>query len=306
MDGLRRLARSRRVRITVAVVVIIVTLCLFGYYLATHPDMFSIVLSLSPLTVLLLTLAYIITILANAFVLKASLKLIKTPVGLAENIALTGYSSVVNFFGPLQSGPGFRAVYLKQRHGVSLKKFLSVTVLFYGWFALVNGLVLVVALLFTASDAAILPLTLGVVVVSGLLLCLVLLRVPRIASTLRSVRFADRNVLYIGLGAILLSAATAAAYHLELTHVDAGIAPYQSIVYAAAANLALFVSLTPGAIGFRESFLLLSQQLHGIATDTVIAASIIDRAFYVMFLLALFVVLLLLGGRSRFKQIKAH
>jgi uncharacterized membrane protein YbhN (UPF0104 family) len=77
----------------------------------------------------------------------------------------------------------------------------------------------------------------------------------------------------------------------------------QSVIYAAAANLALFVSLTPGAIGFRESFLLLTRQLHQIPNDIVFAASIIDRAFYVVFLLVLFVVLLLFTG-NRFRKAK--
>lgn len=303
MERLGRLVRNKTFRIIAVVVIVTLTFGLFGYYLATHPDMLQTVTSLRPWTLLLLTLAYIVTILANAFILTASLKLIKTSVSMSENIALTGYSSVVNFFGPLQSGPGFRAVYLKQRHGVSLKGFLAVTLLFYGWFALINGLALAVALLVSASGSAVWPLLLGVVLVAGLLGCLAVLKLPRVAAALRTIRLADRNVLLIGLGALILSAATAAAYHIELTHVDSSIAPHQSIIYAAAANLALFVSLTPGAIGFRESFLLLSQQLHGIATDTVIAASIIDRAFYVVFLLVLFVVLLLVGARGRFQAV---
>lgn len=304
MDGMRRLIGNKRVRIALAVLVIGLTLGLFGYYLATHPSAVETVVSLSPLTLLLLLLAYIATLIANAYILKVSLRLMNTRVGLFENIALSGYSSIINFFGPLQSGPGFRAIYLKQRYGVSFKRFLSVAVLFYGWFALINGLVLAGAVLFTASESTLLPLILGIVLVAGLLVCVAALKIPRITSALRSFKLTDRNVLYIGLGALLLSAATVAAYHLELTHVDANIALPQSVVYAAAANLALFVSLTPGAIGFRESFLLLSQQLHGISTDTVIAASIIDRAFYVIFLLALFVVLLLFGVRTRFKQPK--
>ena len=97
----------------------------------------------------------------------------------------------------------------------------------------------------------------------------------------------------------MLSLCTAFAYYFELFHVDPSVGMAQTLVYAAAANLALFVSLTPGAIGFRESFLLLTEQLHRIPDNVVIAASIIDRAFYVVFLLVMFAVLLGLGVRSR-------
>ena len=299
---LRQAAHNRRIRIVAAVLVISLTLGLFAYYLTTRPDTLSTVLSLDAGQLLLLTLAYVGTVAANGFVLWASLRLLKKPVRFIENVALTGSSSVVNFFGPLQSGPGFRAVYLKQRHGVSLKGFFGATLLFYGFFAAVNAAVIAVAAVMAPPASEIPPLVLVAIVAISLVVALLALRIPRLSAALRTVKLANVNTWYIFLGAAALSAATAAAYFVELTHVDPSITIGQAVVYAAAANLALFVSLTPGAIGFRESFLLLSQQLHGIAPDTVIAASIIDRAFYVVFLLVMFALLLLVGARSRLRR----
>lgn len=301
MDTLRRLFRKKQIRLSLVILIVGLTIGLFVYYLVTHPEIIRSIGRLSPLTILLLTLAYIGTVIANAFVLFASLRLIKKPVGFLENIALTGYSSVVNFFGPLQSGPGFRAAYLKTKHGVTIKRFLYVTVIFYGFFALINGLVIAGAILITASPNLV-PALLLVIAAVGLIGCLAALRLPRIANALRNIRLTDVNVLYIGVGALLLSAATASAYFIELTHVDPSVTFGQTIIYTAAANLALFVSLTPGAIGFRESFLLLSQQLHGISTDSIIGASVIDRAFYVVFLLGMFVLLIAFGARTRLRK----
>jgi uncharacterized membrane protein YbhN (UPF0104 family) len=293
--------RNRRVRQVGAAVVIVATLVAFGIYISLHPAVLSSITSLSVATLLLLTTCYVVTILANAFVLWASLRLIKKPVGFFENISLTGYSSVVNFFGPLQSGPGFRAAYLKTKHGVGLKRFFYVTVVFYGFFALLNGLVIVFALLGTLGRTYV-PLAVVGIVLMAAALFLAARGSSKLVRVFQTINVANVNVWYIGLGALVLSLATAAAYFVELTHVDASITFYQALIYGAAANLALFVSLTPGAIGFRESFLLLTQQLHGIAPNTVIAASIIDRAFYVVFLLTLFVVLLVVGARARLKQ----
>jgi uncharacterized membrane protein YbhN (UPF0104 family) len=83
---------------------------------------------------------------------------------------------------------------------------------------------------------------------------------------------------------------TAIIYFVELraTGTNAGIG--QSLVYAGSANLSLFVSLTPGAIGVREAFLLFTQSLHGIAPAAIVSAGILDRAFYVVFLIAMFLV----------------
>jgi len=301
MEKARRLFRNKQVRLLLVILIVGLTIGLFVYYLISHPETIKSISRLSPLTLLLLTLAYIGTVIANAFVLFASLRLIKKPVGFFENIALTGYSSVVNFFGPLQSGPGFRAAYLKTKHGVTVKRFLYVTVIFYGFFALINGLVIAGAILLSASPNLI-PALLLIIAAAGLVGSLVLLRLPRVANALKNISLADINVFYIGLGALLLSAATATAYFIELNHVDPSVTIWQTIVYTAAANLALFVSLTPGAIGFRESFLLLSQQLHGIPTDSIIGASVIDRAFYVVFLLVMFVLLIAFGMRARLRK----
>jgi uncharacterized membrane protein YbhN (UPF0104 family) len=76
--------------------------------------------------------------------------------------------------------------------------------------------------------------------------------------------------------------------------------------YTGAANLALFVSLTPGAIGFRESFLYFSQSLHHITTAQILSANLIDRAVYVIFLLLLLLVVLIMhvGKRLRLKDLQ--
>jgi len=298
MNQLRALLRNRHIRILLIVIVMLATLGLFGSYLKDNPDVLDNVLGLDATTIALLSLAYLGTVAANAFVLWASLRLIGKHVGFFENVALTGYSSVVNFFGPLQSGPGFRAVYLKSRHAVSLKRFFYVTLVFYGFFAAINGLVIVLALLGRVEQSLLPLLTLGIALIATVAL-LSLRGSKRIMTLFAEVRLTDRNFWFIGLGAVALAATTALAYFVELRHVDASISLLHTVIYTAAANLALFVSLTPGAIGFRESFLLLSQQLHGIPTSTVIAASVIDRAFYVVFLLVMFVALLLLGVRSR-------
>jgi uncharacterized membrane protein YbhN (UPF0104 family) len=80
----------------------------------------------------------------------------------------------------------------------------------------------------------------------------------------------------------------------SLSHVSFG----QALIYAGAADFALFVSLTPGAIGFRESFLLFSRDLHHIGSGTIAAASLIDRAIYIILLGILFVIALSFHAKS--------
>jgi uncharacterized membrane protein YbhN (UPF0104 family) len=305
MQQLRRLISNPWVRLTLIILIVGATLAVFTQYLLTHPEIIGTVLGMHPAAIMLLTIAYIGTIIANAFVLSASLRMIGKRVGFVENASLTGYSSVVNFFGPLQSGPGFRAAYLKQRYGVSLGKFFYATLVFYGFFAAINAAVILIAIALRAPSSLAGLIIAGSLVAACLVIWLAYRFVLKIRQAFRAIKLTDGNFWLIGLGALALSLCTTAAYFLELLHVDPTVNFLQTTVYAAAANLALFVSLTPGAIGFRESFLLLTQQLHQIPSNVVLAASIIDRAFYVVFLLALFLFLLAIGARTKLRKPKA-
>jgi uncharacterized membrane protein YbhN (UPF0104 family) len=90
-------------------------------------------------------------------------------------------------------------------------------------------------------------------------------------------------------------------YFVELR----AFAPYvrigEALSYTGAANFALFVSITPGAIGFRESFLLFSQKLHHMTNTTIAAASVLDRSVYVSLLLVMAIAIFGLHANKRFK-----
>jgi uncharacterized membrane protein YbhN (UPF0104 family) len=75
----------------------------------------------------------------------------------------------------------------------------------------------------------------------------------------------------------------------------------QAVIYSGAANLSLFVALTPGAIGFRESFLLFSRHLHHISNSSIVAANIIDRAMYIILLLILALFIFATHSQRRLK-----
>jgi uncharacterized membrane protein YbhN (UPF0104 family) len=278
--------------------IVLVTIIFFVLYSKNHPQLLGILLTLDPSSLLLLTLGYSLITLINAFVLVYSLRFIGQRVPVLESFIITGYSSVINFFGPLQSGPGFRAAYLKQKYSVRIRDFFITTVIFYGFFALVNGLVIAIALVeqykslwWTYGICIIIPLVLltGFIYYHGM---------TKIRVGVMKMRIKGRDFWFIGLGAVALSLVTAGTYYVELLHINSNISPAQALIYTAVANLALFVSLTPGAIGFRESFLVLSQHLHAINVTTIVGASIIDRAFYVCFLGILFLIILGFSGRK--------
>jgi uncharacterized membrane protein YbhN (UPF0104 family) len=88
-------------------------------------------------------------------------------------------------------------------------------------------------------------------------------------------------------------------YFVELRAVNPSISVGQAISYSGAANFALFVSVTPDAVGIREAFLLFSQHIHHVSTKDIISANVIDRAAYVLYLVLLLLFVISLHAKEK-------
>lgn len=258
------------------ILVLGLTFCLFGYYIHQHPHILDGLRQLSVLIIAIVLFLFALILASNAYILHWSVQLCSRSISYFETLLLTSYSSLVNFFGPLQSGPGFRAIYLKKKHDVSLKSYTSATLLYYGLFGVINLLFLLLGL--QRNLALILLAILCVGAVTGIKL--LSQRIGLIKHPVEIAHIAFMTILQVGIMAVI--------YFVELHAVNHSIGLSQVLVYTGAANLALFVSLTPGALGIRESFLYFSQDLHHIGTANIVSASIIDRGVYFIFLGILF------------------
>jgi uncharacterized membrane protein YbhN (UPF0104 family) len=112
------------------------------------------------------------------------------------------------------------------------------------------------------------------------------------------------NNLLILFGVTLIQAfVQVAIYMVELHSVNSHITLQQAVTYTGAANFSLFVALTPGAIGIRESFLIFSRHLSRISVNNIVAASLIDRAVFLVFLAFIFV--LTIGFHAKYRKLLA-
>lgn len=256
------------------VIILVFTIAAFTYYFVSHPMVRQQLYQTSLLTLLILFGLYILVIVALCMVTLLTLRLCNIKLAAAESTLLTMYATVINFFGPLQSGPAFRGVYLKRKHGLNLKKYTAATLIFYMLYALFSGLFLL---------SGILGWWLLVVGAFGVAS---LTYIGRSKLPLAK-RFQALNLdaLYALAAATLFQLSIVAViYFVELRSIQHGVTFGQAVIYAGAANFSLFVSLTPGAIGFRESFLLFSQRFHHISSSTIVTANIIDRSMYIVLL----------------------
>lgn len=253
-----------------SVLVILVTVFIFVNFLNNNPETISSLRSVSILTFVLIFFLYFIFLLSNFFITKITIEICKKKYPLRQTFLLTIYSTLVNFFGPLQSGPGFRAIYLKSKVGIKIKDYTVVTLIYYVFFGLIS-------LAMISISAWPLP---------TLIICLVLFLMAYYFF-LRKANQSLKNYLLIFLVTAIQILIVTAIYYTALKTVTSPSFA-QTLSYTGAANLALFVSITPAAIGIRESFLYFTQSIHGIASEYIVAASLIDRSIYVIFLLVIF------------------
>src|SRR5687768_14663401 len=107
-----------RVRTTAGIVILLATILLFINYGRAHPGTFDQIGTVGFGTMLLVLLLYALFLGTNAMILFINVRMCSHKISGGDGFLLTAYSTLVNFFGPLQSGPGFRAVYVKKKFGI--------------------------------------------------------------------------------------------------------------------------------------------------------------------------------------------
>jgi len=285
---------KRTIRTVLASLVLLATVGLFARFIVQHPDYWHQLGQVSPWTVLWVVLLNALMICTLLFVTDATLRLCGKRLMLSENFLLTSYSSIANFFGPLQSGPGVRAIYLKSKHGVRLRDYTLASLIALGLFAFYSALFLLVGTRPWWQTLGALAITAGV---SSLVIRWFARRDKQPGKSQFALRGSVLAALMLAVFA--QTVITVVWYYVELRAVNPAIHISQAMSYAGAANFSLFVSITPDAVGIREAFLVLSQHIHHVSTANIVSANIIDRASYVLFLVLLFVVALSLHAKEK-------
>jgi uncharacterized membrane protein YbhN (UPF0104 family) len=294
MDWLKSLVANRRVRRIVALVILIATVIVFVQFFARHSEHLDTIRHIQAWVVLAIIGFNIGVVVSLVFIYNFALELIGKRLSLKEQFLLTAYSSIANFFGPLQSGPGLRTIYLKAKHKIRVRDYILVTMVYYGIFTSLSAL-----FLFGGSRPWWQALLLFIAVAFAAYWAV------QWFSHRGSVRSFQPNPKVLGglLIAVFFQLCFITGYYfVELRAINPHVSLSQAISYSGAANFALFVALTPDAIGIRETFLLLSTKLHHISTADIISANLIDRVVYALFLGLLFLLILSLHSGTKIKQ----
>lgn len=272
-----------------SIAILILTFGLFTYFFITNPEIVKEIRNIDAKTLTMLLILYFLFIGTLALVNSASVKLCKTTINYSENLLLTMYSSVINFFGPLQSGPAFRAIYLNKKHSIKIKDYASASLLYYIFYGIFSLLLL--------FSGYINHWFLLILFILAIIILIIVKSDNQYSKGIKSLNLSSWYLMAIA--TILQILLLIIIFGIELKTIDPSITLDQILIYTGAANLALFVSITPGAIGFREFFLVSTQRLHGIDNTTIVAANTIDRAVYIILLAILALIITAFHAKSR-------
>jgi uncharacterized membrane protein YbhN (UPF0104 family) len=280
---------------------LIVIIGLFAYYIDKHPSIIKTLGHVSPWTLVVLLITYVILMLFWMGAYNATLNLCsERRLEPKENLLLSAYSTLANFFLPLQSGPGVRALYLKRRYKLPVTSYVFASLVYYGCYAVISA-----ALLFLASSYwwAALPASVAAAGISLAVINFAKKRFQKKNKQLKLDLSRDRVIRLVAmtLGQIIIQAII---YGIELHSLHLSSNPLRVLSYTGAANFSLFVALTPGAIGFREAFLTFARGLHHYSTNSIIAANLIDRGTFLVFLGLLFIVVVATHARNKIKNME--
>ena len=282
-----------------------VTIFLFGWYLINNIQDFRQALTISPLYIFLIAFGQILILFTSAAILKVLVSAIQGEINLKQSIQITLYSTIVNFFGFLQSGVGLRGVILKKNHGVNYKKYTYITLVYYMALLAISTFIILIN-----STALLLEYRLPIIVTLSMvatLLFSIKSRLREFTGHEKAVKLFKvfsmidkKTLLAIVLLTITQFVGSAIAYGAELRSLGAALSISSLSMYTAVSVLSIFFALTPGAIGIREGMLLSVQEQIGLSNQEIIFAAVLDRSFF--FILLFFCFLYILPSRKKLTE----
>lgn len=284
---------KKHTRNLISLIIILVSVYFSIYYLSKHRYLVTQLKHIPKVVIFEVFILYTVMFGVLLLVFSASLRVCATKIKLKDNILLNSYSLIINFFVPGQSGPVLRGYFLNKQYKLKVRYYIAVTLLYYLFYGILG-------LIFVA---------LGSIPIWQTLLLVIILIFGAVLSVSLYLKYTniDRKKIvlnyntlgYLALITLVQACVQATIYFVELHSVNKSISINQVITYTGVANLALFVGLTPAAIGIRETFLVLTRRLHHISGNNILLANIIDRSVLVLFLAVVFILTIVLHAKGR-------
>lgn len=276
----------------------------FGYYIVTNKEDLKPLLEINPGYVILIFLTQLGMIFSNGLFVKIIIEPFKKFIKVKEAFYVSILSTVGNFFAPVGAGFGFRAVYLKKKHGLSYSNYFSTLSGNYIIVFLVTSIFGLVGLLLLRQEfsyQAFIITAIFSAMLAGSIILMILKpgQIPSIKNDNGMLKKIVKVVTDIVKGwtyvaahkrllikLILLTTANlflAVASLFFITNaLNIEVTFPALLLLSVLGSLSLFINITPGNLGVKEAVFIFSSTMLGLTVNEIILIALIDRG--VMFL----------------------
>ena len=253
------------------------------------------------LPIMILTIVFLIT---NGLISKIILDKQGVRLRFTEWFGLSVVGSMANYITPFRGGLFTNAVYLKKSHAYSYGKFISIIGSTYVLIFMVNSLCGLLALLWFYYSSGVFSALLFLVFLFLFIFCLFLLIIPlklqktHSNSYIQKVLNVINNLLYLRKNKRLIIkllclclinvSIVSLINYFEFMMIGVELGIEKSIMLSVFSTYSLLLSITPGSLGIKESFMVYSGWVLSVPIASVAVISVVDR-------LITFVPTLLLG-----------
>lgn len=299
--------RQIKFRNYLSIAVLAASITFFLIYFLNNKEQFEPLLHIEPLYIILLIGATAGSLLLNGIFIKIILQPFNKKIGVKESFYVSVISSMGNYFAPVGTGLGFRAIYLKRRHNLSYGDFLATISGNYILVFLTTSLTGLISLSllhsYTGYRYWILFGIFGLLFIFTLALTSIKFAknmtkaIGRIRKAIFIVRIlskiiegwlliiTNRRILWqlLGLTAVGLPLSVATSY-LILQALNMHISFGGVLLLVALSYLSVFINITPGNLGVKEAIYIFSSQAIGLSTPQILSYALVERGilFFVL------------------------
>ncbi len=290
-------------------------MAIFLVYFFANLDKFQPLLHVNVFLLFLIAIAYLSTIAANGLFIKFIMEPFGKYISINESTYVSMISSVGNFFAPIGSGFGFRAVYLKKKHGLAYSDYVATLYGNYVIVFLINSFFALVALYMLKDTNGRGYFTL-VLLFAGMFTVSFLLTLVRVPTFKKEPSLKNKHLNFIARAMIDMATGwnriiknkrllfhllaittfnfvvTLLIAKLEITALHFSITFPSLLLFGVLGSLSLFINITPANLGVKEAIYLFSSAVIGLTAPQILSIALIDRGvlFVVLFSLWLYFV----------------
>ena len=278
---------------------LIIFLILFIYFILTHLKDFSSLSLVSPSTILILIVLFILSYFFIGLINRTVLVALKVPLKIKESFALSLMTGFYNVISPFKGGMALRAIYLKKHYNFTYTDFIiSLTAIGILSFFITSiaGIITTIIIYNTTGRFSISIFLIFLVTACTTLILMsispkgkhhLFSKWRTITHHWSLIKTKKQAIFQVALFTTLALLNSAFMMHLQFYSLGSNLSYIKALFLVSLSSLSIIINITPAGLGIQEAITVFSGLALGISPVYSLAAALLGRAvsFTVLFIL---------------------